>query len=482
MKKCILILLVLKSYLLSGQEYFNYIVPSGELNPNAIQLLIDNDEYIITSINFINNRGSSSLFVSGSDFTWSRYDYEGFALTRNSFGKINDTFYSYGDYNFGEEMLFFMKYNHNFDISDFTLFNTPSMNNGSTSSLFFQDHIYGASVDDYEGGSHREITLKKIDTLGNEVWSKNYNKDMFLSFAYEIEESRDSNIFIGASFQYPNIYKRYAQLTKIDTSGNIIWQYRGSDDFDNGAVPTWIAELSNGDIVMTYYIHGVQTPDIKLIWINKDGHYSKEKLIDVTAKDEFYFNQLEAGHGDYFFAYGFYRFFYNKKTFGILTKYDNDGNILWKHLYQHPDYTASGDYNSIKDIEELDNGDIVVLGDLQHPGNKNEIWLFKINANGCYGTDDCPEEIVLSTEDELNINEEIRIYPNPASNTIMIENKIQAIENVMLYSLDGQMVLKQENLYSKIVQLDVSDLTSGIYIAQITTRMGELYIQKLFIK
>ncbi|MCB9328001.1 MAG: T9SS type A sorting domain-containing protein [Lewinellaceae bacterium] len=344
------------------------------------------------------------------------------------------------------------------------------------------DHLYTSYIDDFDGGDHREIGIKKIDTLGNEVWSKNYNTDIELSYAWEISESRDSNIFISAGFHYYNKLGRYAQLTKIDTSGNILWTYKGDEAFDNGAVPTWIAELSNGDIVITYYIHGVQTPDIKLIWINKDGHYYKEKLIDVTAKDEFYFNQLEAGHGDYFFAYGFYRFFDDKKTFGILTKYDNDGSVIWKHLYQHPDYTAPNDYNSIKDIEELENGDIVVLGDLRHPGNKNEIWLYKINADGCYGTDDCPEEIILSAADEENIDEEIRIYPNPAQDIMYIATHDNVkLLNVTLIAIDGKVISEAKNIGNTKHSMDVSAIDSGIYFINVSTEDGKVFTRKVIV-
>ncbi len=458
-----------------SQEYKNIII-EFDGNPNPIQLIASDKGYIITSINFINGIGSSSLL----EFEWQsndiiRHNYEGFALTRNSFGKIKNSYYSYGDYNVGPEMVFFLKYDPFFNISSYNIYNTPSMNNGSTSSMFFQDCIYGASVDDFDGGAHREITLKKIDTLGNEVWSKNFNENIELSYAWEIDTTYYKNILISAGAHYYEKNGRFSHITKIDTSGKIIWVYQGTEAFDNGAVPLWIAPLSNQNIVMSYHITGLDAPDIRLQWIDKDGKYIKRKLIDVPDKDEMYHNQLETGKGDYFFAYGTYKFT-DFTSYGIITKYDNDGNIIWEHLYQHELFNAPNDRCSIKDIIELDNGDIVALGDLSHAGGRNEIWLFKINEQGCFGTEACHEKVILTGIEESIYELDLQLYPNPTNGIIYISSEDSRIigSTIKIVDLVGKQVASYQ-LSATSQHIDISKLQKGIYIYTIKDKSHSVF-------
>ena len=201
-----------------------------------------------------------------------------------------------------------------------------------------------------------------------------------LNYAWELEPSLDSNIFISARVVYTNKLGGYPQVIKIDPDGNEVWKFDSTEGIDNGGAPVWIAPLSNGNIVQSYIITGLDAPDIRLQWIDKDGKYIKRKLIDVPDKDEMYHNQLETGKGDYFFAYGTYKFT-DFTSYGMITKYDNDGNIIWEHLYQHELFNAPNDRCSIKDIIELDNGDIVALGDLSHAGGRNERYGSSISMS-----------------------------------------------------------------------------------------------------
>ena len=466
-----------------GQEYFNQIIPF-QGNPNPIQLITTDKGFLVSSINFINDIGSSSVIqYNPATFESIQSNYEGFALTRNSVGKINNQYYSFGDYNIGSEMLFFVKYNSGFQISDFELFNTPSMNNGSTSSLFFQNHIYGASVDDFEDGDHREIAIKKIDTLGNEVWSKNFSQEDRLNYAWEMETSQDQKILISARVVYTDQFGGYPQIIKIDTSGNIIWKYDSNEGIINGGVPVWIAQLSDGNIIQSYNVQGNQSPDTRIKWIDKDGNYIKEQLIDVPIKDELYYRQIEAGRGEYFFGYGIYRFNDDDTVHGIITKFDNDGNIIWEHLYQHESFAEAKDQNSIKDIVELDNRDIVVLGDLSHPGENTEIWLFKINENGCFGTDSCDEKLVLTNVDDTYFDPTLKIYPNPGTDIIHIVSEDRRIMDARfsIFDLSGQQIEKY-TLSQMQNEINVSGLTHQIYIYQIEDKKGEVIGTGKFVK
>jgi hypothetical protein len=60
------------------------------------------------------------------------------------------------------------------------------------------------------------------------------------------------------------------------------------------------------------------------------------------------------------------------------------------------------------------------------------------------------------------------IYPNPAKNNITIENNNFVISNIELYNITGQLV-KTENVNSMSINMNISDLKTGIYILELHT-------------
>lgn len=82
---------------------------------------------------------------------------------------------------------------------------------------------------------------------------------------------------------------------------------------------------------------------------------------------------------------------------------------------------------------------------------------------------------------EINDNDKpvIQIYPNPVKDKLIIENiKNIEIESISLINLNGQIV-KQFN--SLGTQLDISDISSGLFFLKITYKNGEL-IEKIMIE
>jgi len=81
----------------------------------------------------------------------------------------------------------------------------------------------------------------------------------------------------------------------------------------------------------------------------------------------------------------------------------------------------------------------------------------------------------LSTNDHI-LESAFSVYPNPVQNTLFIEqNAVQGLEKVRVYTTLGKQVLNSTNN-----TVDVSGLSSGLYIVQITTTSGS--ITKKFIK
>jgi hypothetical protein len=68
---------------------------------------------------------------------------------------------------------------------------------------------------------------------------------------------------------------------------------------------------------------------------------------------------------------------------------------------------------------------------------------------------------------------DFKMYPNPA-NSILNINSSEEISSVEIYSIEGKRVLASQN-----TQVDVSHLTSGIYLVKITTNANKVGTKKL---
>ncbi|NRB60222.1 MAG: T9SS type A sorting domain-containing protein [Winogradskyella sp.] len=77
--------------------------------------------------------------------------------------------------------------------------------------------------------------------------------------------------------------------------------------------------------------------------------------------------------------------------------------------------------------------------------------------------------------DDLDLNKNVSIYPNPVSNVIYIKSN-QEVTTVNVYSLLGENVLSTSKK-----SLEVNRLESGVYIIQIKTESGQIAIKR-FIK
>lgn len=57
----------------------------------------------------------------------------------------------------------------------------------------------------------------------------------------------------------------------------------------------------------------------------------------------------------------------------------------------------------------------------------------------------------------------MKIYPNPANDSITIENPYGQAFLIKIYDLEGN-VVKREHIPSDKIQIDVQDLRNGVYI------------------
>jgi uncharacterized repeat protein (TIGR01451 family) len=78
----------------------------------------------------------------------------------------------------------------------------------------------------------------------------------------------------------------------------------------------------------------------------------------------------------------------------------------------------------------------------------------------------------------------VMVYPNPASGSVQVnlQNTAANLESITLYDLVGKVIKKTEHISSAQAVIDVSALSSGIYLLEVTTENQMKLVKKLMIK
>ncbi|MFT6333673.1 MAG: hypothetical protein ACJATI_000402 [Halioglobus sp.] len=115
----------------------------------------------------------------------------------------------------------------------------------------------------------------------------------------------------------------------------------------------------------------------------------------------------------------------------------------------------------IRDAVELDDGDIYGIGEMKYDG-QNEVFIFKVDSYGCLDAEDCDFVQLITAAEEVEIRNDIKIYPNPVSDILKIDID-ELPEKVEIYTTDG-VLIKTER---KVKEIDVSGLVRGIYYLKV---------------
>ncbi|MGE0637109.1 MAG: YCF48-related protein [Bacteroidia bacterium] len=111
--------------------------------------------------------------------------------------------------------------------------------------------------------------------------------------------------------------------------------------------------------------------------------------------------------------------------------------------------------------------------------------VFCTSSEVCYAVGD--DGVIIKTVNggvgihEADVNEDLRIYPNPAANSITLE--IQLIgqqSSVKIYDVRGQQIFETVNNKQKKLSIDVSGFAAGLYVIQLQSQQG--VVSKKFMK
>jgi hypothetical protein len=77
----------------------------------------------------------------------------------------------------------------------------------------------------------------------------------------------------------------------------------------------------------------------------------------------------------------------------------------------------------------------------------------------------CP---TTTSQQEITSQNEVHLFPNPASNSITINTSEMLGESVKIYDVNGQLLF-QQTVNSNSMSVDISALSSGLYFVQVSS-------------
>ena len=280
-----------------------------------------------------------------------------------------------------------------------------------TSDLGYAIAGYSSTNDDYQD----DALVMKLDSAGNKLWETTYGGSK-PDYAYAITETSDNDLVIcGTNGSRNRAYKAFWVL-KVDSSGVDIWDKVYM--FNKWDVATAVTIGLDNYIYVAGYTrtHSIIDYDIILMKLDQDGEviwkktHSWGKWDQVTSITSTYDNGIAVA--------GFTRSGEVLSSNFAVTKFDEEGNILWENIFAR----RSLDYaNDIK--ETRDNG-LAVCGTTYMQGRGWDYALLKFINNDQPVITFNQDSVSTSTKQNFVLNACVKIKSNLKNVQIMFNDSV----------------------------------------------------------
>ncbi|MBK8626721.1 MAG: T9SS type A sorting domain-containing protein [Saprospiraceae bacterium] len=286
--------------------------------------------------------------------------------------------------------------------------------------------------------------MVQIDLTNNDV--NDYTK---------VEVTKNGHFIVT---NYDKDYFELPVLNRIDRNNNILWKSAFEIPYgwrNNVYKPNIskiflnrIREISNGDILVCGINHQIESFEV----------------------DSLGTQRLKSGY-----------------TGSFMARFAADGQVKWAHFLIDPDDTGGLNKIRLNDIIEMEDGSILVGGEL---GVKNDInrstpFYMKLGPNGCFD-ERCshvdkwwyfPEDIVSVSDPEI-IQNKLTLFPNPGKDQVsVLLPEIESNEiayRYAVYDIKGQSHI-QGVMQSEDSIINTNFLPSGMYFIALQDVNGSVW-------
>ena len=260
-----------------------------------------------------------------------------------------------------------------------------------------------------------DALILKIDSAGKTLWQKSYgdeNKD----YAYGITETKDKDLVICGTQGGDKITKSTFWVLKIDSAGNDIWDntYKFNKRDVASAITIGLDDyIYVGGYTRTY---SVIDYDIILMKLDQDGNVIWKKTHNWGRWDQI--TSITATYDNGIVVAGFTRSGEILASNFVVTKFDENGNIIWENIFER----RSLDYaNNIK--ETRDNG-LAICGTTYTQGRGWDFALLKFSNTDQPVISLKQDSVSTSINEKFNFNACVKIKSNLKNVQIVFNDSI----------------------------------------------------------
>lgn len=313
--------------------------------------------------------------------------------------------------------------------------------------------VYGQSCN--QAGSNCDYFLMKLDSLGNRKWTKTYTQT---SVSFEnpggcIQDQQGNHYLFGQS-TISGIMKWF--LVKTDVQGTILWKKVYNNHPRQAGLG--IITLKDGNILLTggfnSNVSGTGVSKANVMKIDTAGNTIWEKIFGT--KGENLYDAIEEDNGDLTLV-GVNTTADTSKSnpTGWFLRLNNTGDSLFQRVYNvHPVWPEI-----LYSIKKTSDGYIMV-GSSNNPADastKVDAWLLKVDNWGCL-EEGC-QNTGIAYENHYT---QVVVYPNPATNMLNIATSLK-LATYNIFNHYG--VLVSSGVLTDH-SISVADLVPGLYIVQ----------------
>ena len=310
--------------------------------------------------------------------------------------------------------------------------------------------------------SYRSSFVIKTDSLCNKIWMKVFSAPLSRDFS-DIIEANDLGYLVTEHYS-ENYNTNYNYLTKLDTSGNIIWQ----KNYSSSSLNIWqktIKSFANGYAISCDFLeYNPTTLYPGFIIVDNNGNLRKTNKFNYLSGYQKYIKDIGVINNNRFiFTFEKYK---NDTSKSVVVISDSNGLKINEN-----EFSSTTAYTDCKVIKIKDPDNIFMVGNSDHlfPEYEN-IYLLKTDT-----TLNVPvvgiKNIVSEIPKEYSLSQN---YPNPFNPVTNIQFKVASSKFVKLvvYDLLGRQVKTLVNEYKQAgiyqVSYNAEGLSSGIYFCRMT--------------
>lgn len=334
----------------------------------------------------------------------------------------------------------------------------------------------------------------KLDVNGNKTWEYSIGTGG-LEWSNDILELPDGGVLIGgtsAEYGSGNIdcdsHSAWGEslLTKLNSNLNLEWQtcYGGSMDeaimslvkVNGGYIIAHCVSSNDGDLSISGY-HGGET-DVWVTKIDTVGNLIWGKCFGGT-KIEISYHILSEANGDLTL------FGYTSSNDGTVNGNHSQGNDIWVfkidslgNLKWQQCLGGTGMEIMIKGVIKTGNGYVIAgctfgsfaTGDINcntTAATSDDIWFFKVT------------DTTTVSSNQMNTSR-LKIYPNPASDYLIITDDDQTQKIFSLKNIYGKELVVSKMFTSELL-INLESFCSGIYIYTIKNKAGGFTAGKIIV-